>query len=135
MTKSIKFGLVMALFCFGISLASQGKTRPGPLSGTWACVAHDTDQGDIAYTYTLKQDGDQVTGSFAETSASGEKADIKDGSYKNKKLNMEFEAHNGTVSITGTMTKKGAMNGNWTHSGGGEGTWECTQGASKLTAK
>jgi methyl coenzyme M reductase alpha subunit len=135
MTKSLKMVLVLAVCCMGASLMSQGKTKPGPLSGTWACVAHDTDQGDISYTYTLTQDGDGVTGSFSETSDSGEKANITGGSYKNKKLNMEFEAHNGTVTITGTMAKKDVMNGTWTHSGGAEGTWECTRGASRMAAK
>ncbi|HEV2352551.1 MAG TPA: hypothetical protein VG028_22175 [Terriglobia bacterium] len=131
----IKMSLVFAAFCLGASLVALGKGKHGPVSGTWACVAHGTDQGDINYTYQLVQDGEKVTGSFSENSDSGQNADIKDGSFKAKKLNMSFEAYNSTVTITGTMPKKGALGGNWTHSGGAEGTWECTKSAPKAAAQ
>lgn len=134
MKRSLKMVPVIAVFCLGVSFLAFGKGKPGPVSGTWACVAHGTDQGDIHYTYNLAQDGEKVTGNFSEDSDSGQKADIKDGSYQDKKLNLSFDAYNGTVTITGTMPKKGALSGSWTHSGGGEGTWECTKGAPKSAA-
>ncbi|HLY62148.1 MAG TPA: hypothetical protein VKV95_15510 [Terriglobia bacterium] len=135
MNKLFKAFLVLAIFCLGASLPAIGKDKPGPVSGTWACVAHGTDQGDINYTYNLVQAGEKITGSFAEVSDSGEKADIKDGSYKDKKLNLSFDAHNGTVTITGALAKAGAMTGNWSHSGGAQGTWDCTKGAPKPASK
>lgn len=135
MKRTLNVVLVIAAFCFGTSVMSLGKDKPGPLTGAWVCVAHDTDQGDINYTYNLVQIGEKVSGNFAENSDSGQKADIKDGSYKDKKLNMEFDAYGGTVTITGAMPKKGAMSGNWTHSGGSQGTWDCTKGSAKAARK
>lgn len=135
MKKSLKLLLVLAMFCLGASLLAMGKGKPGPVSGTWACVAHGTDQGDIDYTYNLVQAGEKVTGNFSDNADSSQKADIKDGVYKDKKLNFAFDAYNGTVTVTGALAKAGAMNGNWAHSGGGQGTWECTKGAPKSAAK
>jgi hypothetical protein len=135
MKRTLKLMMLLAVFCLGVNVLALGKDKPGPVTGSWVCVAHGTENGDISYTYNLVQIGDKISGNFAENSDSGQKADIKDGSYKDKKLNMEFEAHGGTVTITGTMPKKGTMNGNWTHSGGGEGTWECTKGAANTTSK
>lgn len=135
MKRNLKLMMVLAIFCLGMNVLALGKEKPGPATGSWVCVAHGTENGDINYTYNLVQIGDKISGNFAENSDSGQKADIKDGSYKDKKLNMEFDAYGGTVTITGTMPKKGAMNGNWTHSGGGQGTWDCTKGAPKAASK
>jgi hypothetical protein len=133
MKKLLKMFLAIAVFSLGAAMLTLGKGKSGPVSGTWACVAHGTDQGDIDYTYNLAQDGGTVTGSFSENSNAGQKADIKDGSYKDKKLSFSFDAYNGTVTITGTLAKKAAMSGSWTHSSGGEGTWECTKGAPRAS--
>jgi len=135
MKKTLIVVLVLAAFCFGTSVLSLGKDKPGPLTGVWVCVAHGAEQGDINFTYNLVQIGEKVSGNFAENSDSGEKADIKDGSFKDKKLDMVFDAYGGTVTITGTMPKKDAMSGNWTHSGGGQGTWDCTKGSAKAPSK
>jgi hypothetical protein len=135
MNRWLKLVLVIAVFCLGASVLALGRPKRGPLSGAWACVAHGTDQGDINYSYNLTQAGDKVTGTFSEESDAGEKADITDGSYKDKKLDMTFEAHNGTVTITGTMTRKGTMSGSWTHSAGAQGTWDCTKASSKTASK
>ena len=135
MKRTLKMVLVAAIFCLGVNVLALGKDKPGPVSGSWVCVAHGSDQGDIRYTFNLLQHEDKVTGHFAENSDSGHQADIKDGSFKDKNLKMEFDAYEGTVSITGRMPRKGAMSGNWTHSGGGQGTWECTKGAPSATGK
>lgn len=135
MKRSLKMLLVLAVFCLGASLLALPKGKSGPVSGAWACVAHGTDQGDINYTYNLQETGDKVSGTFSDDVDGGQKAEITDGTYKDKKLNLSFEAHQGTVTITGTITKKGVMSGNWTHSGGAEGTWDCTKGAPKAAAK
>ena len=135
MNWSVKKFLVLAIFCLGAGLLAFGKDKPGPVSGTWACVAHGTDQGDINYTYNLVQAGEKITGNFSDNADSSQKADIKDGVYKDKKLSFAFDAYNGTVTVTGAFAKAGAMSGNWTHSGGGQGTWECTKGAAKSAVK
>jgi hypothetical protein len=131
MKRSLKTALVLAVLCMGLSILAFGKDKPGPMTGTWVCLAHGSQQGDISYTYNLVQIGEKVSGNFAENSDAGQKADIKDGSYKDKTLNMAFEAYGGTVTITGTMTKRDVISGKWTHSGGDEGTWDCTKGSAK----
>jgi hypothetical protein len=135
MKRMLKMVLVPVVFCLGVNVLALGKDKPGPVSGTWVCVAHGSEQGDIHYTFNLLQNEDKVTGNFAENSDSGQKADIKDGSFKDKNLKMEFDAYEGTVTVTGTMAKKDEMSGNWTHSGGGEGTWECSKSAPNAAGK
>jgi hypothetical protein len=125
----------LAMICLGASLLTFGKDKPGPVSGTWACVAHGTDQGDINYTYNLLQAGEKITGTFSESADDSQKAEIRDGSYKDKKLNFIFDAHNGTVTITGAFAKAGAMSGSWSHSGGSQGTWDCSKGEAKTASK
>lgn len=116
MKRMLRRALVAAVFCLGVNALALGKDKPGPASGTWVCVGHQAGQGDVHFTFNLMQHEDKVTVNFAETSDSGPKADIKDGSFKDKKLKMEFDAYDGTVSITGTMAKKGEMGGDWKHS-------------------
>ena len=130
--RNLEILVVLAVVCFGLSALAAGKDQPVPVSGTWACVAHGADEGDTQFTFNLTQDGDKVTGHFEEASSFGEKAEITYGSFKDQKLEMHFDAHEGTAAITGTLTKKGEMSGTWSHSSGGQGTWECkTSTASK----
>lgn len=135
MKSSLKIFLVLAVFCLGVTVLTLGKDKRGPVSGTWACVAHGSDRGDINYTYNLVQLEEKVTGNFSDNSDGGPKADIKDGVYKDKKLSFTFDAYDGTVTVTGAIAKAGGLSGAWKHYGGGEGTWECTKGAPKAAAK
>ena len=122
MNRKLEMLLALVFFCLGLGGAAFGKEKKGPVSGTWACVAHGTGQGDIEYTFNLTQANEKVTGSF---SSSEEKADITDGTFKDKKLELHFDAYGGAVTIKGASAKKGEMSGEWTHSGGGQGPWEC----------
>jgi len=129
MTKSLRIVLSLAMLCIASAGLAAGKGKPGPVAGTWACVAHGAEPGDIFYTFVLTQEKDKVAGSFFDHSEPSNNADIKDGSFKDKKLELHFDSYGGSVSINGTLAKKGKMSGDWTHSGGGKGTWECTKGA------
>lgn len=126
--RNLGIFFLLIVFNFGLAGAAAGKQKKGAVSGTWACVAHGTGQGDIPYTLNLTEARGKVTGSFAAT-ASGENAEISDGSFKAKKLDLHFDAYGGPASITGTVTKKGEMSGTWTHSSGGQGTWDCKRSA------
>ena len=127
MKKNLRILTAVAVVCLGLSVTSA--KDPGPVSGTWSCVGHSEQSGDTPFTFTLTQVGDKVNGKFEATpsdpSRSAEKADIKDGTYKDKKLDLQFDAYDGTVSITGSVSGKGQLSGKWTHSGGDQGTWEC----------
>jgi len=127
MKKKLYVPAVAAIVCFGLSVVS-GK-EPAPISGAWSCVGHSAQSGDVTFTFTLTQAGEKVRGTFEATpsdpSQAGEKADIKDGTYKDKKLELHFDAYDGTVGVTGSLSGKGQMSGDWTHSGGDQGTWEC----------
>jgi hypothetical protein len=116
-----------------VSVLALGRGRQGSVSGTWVCIGHGAPQGDVPYTFNLMRNKDKITGNFAEIS--GLQADIKDGSFKDKKLTMGFDAYGGTVTMTGTMAGRGEMSGNWTFSGGADGTWECTKSAPNAAGK
>jgi len=120
-------GLALAA---GLTGAASAQAKQGPVAGTWACTAHGTDQGDMQYTFNLKQAAEKVTGNFTAPSPDGSTAthDVKSGSFKAGKLDLQFDDEGGTIDVTGGMSGKAAMKGDWTHSGGQSGTWECTRG-------
>jgi len=129
MKKSLRILFSLGIVCLASAGLAVGKAKPGPVAGTWVCVAHGAEQGDIFYTFVLTQEKDKVAGSFFDHSQPGNNADIKDGSFKDKKLELHFDSYGGTVSVSGRLAKKGKMSGDWTHSGSGKGTWECTKSA------
>jgi hypothetical protein len=137
MKKNLCILAVVTTLSLGVSVALAKDS--GPVSGTWSCVGHSTQSGDTPFTFTLTQVGEKVSGKFeaapSDPSESAEKADITDGSYKDKKLDLHFDAYDGTIGITGSVSGKGQLSGNWTHSNGDQGTWECkkdgAEGASK----
>ncbi len=126
--------LMTCVFALGLAgLASAQKK--GPVAGTWSCVAHGTDNGDLNYTFNLEQTGDQVTGNFTAAGDNGtESHDVKTGSFKDGKLQLHFEDEEGTIDVTGALDGKDAMKGNWSQGQAG-GTWECKLGAAAASAK
>ncbi len=108
----------------------------GPVAGTWSCVAHGTDAGDMNYTFNLAQTGEQVTGNFTAASPDGgnESHDVQNGSFKSGRLEMHFADDDGTIDVTGALDGNDALKGDWSQ-GDTKGTWECKRAAAVAPSK
>jgi len=121
--------LVTSIFVLAISGLALGQTK-GPVAGTWSCVAHGTEAGDMPYTFNLTQSGEQVMGNFTAASPDGgnESHDVQNGSFKGGHLEMHFVPDNGpTIDVTGALDGSDAMKGDWSQ-GDTKGTWDCKRG-------
>jgi hypothetical protein len=137
MKMRVRFGalLVTSIFVLALGGLATAKTK-GPVSGTWSCVAHGTEAGDLQYTFNLEQTGEQVTGNFTAASPDGgnETHDVQNGSFKSGHLEMHFEPENDpTIDVTGALDGNDAMKGDWSQ-GDTKGTWECKRGSAATPA-
>ncbi|MGD9724491.1 MAG: hypothetical protein AB7O59_24715 [Pirellulales bacterium] len=110
---------VIAVVCLCNSRsAAQAADDKADVSGTWNC------QVDIAGnqgtpTFTIKQEGDKLTGKYA--GQFGE-ADLT-GTIKGKDIEFSFEIQAGAKAVyKGTVDGK-AMKGTCDYAGQAEGTW------------
>jgi len=122
--------LALALLIVGLpgsALARQKNPKPGPLTGTWECVAHGTSRGDLPFTLTLEQIGETVTGSVSSLIGSTE---IANATFRKKSLSIHIESGQGeSYDLTGTF-KKGQLSGQWAH-GNEKGAWDGAKQGSK----
>jgi hypothetical protein len=122
MKRHIAFASVVIL-ALGLAHPIGGKeksAKPGPLTGTWECMSHGGPQGDLPFTLTLEQQQETVTGSVSSPMGSTE---ISSATFKSKSLEIHIDSPDGEYLLTGKMTKKGAMSGQWSHEDL-KGTWE-----------
>ena len=98
---------------------AEKKPKPGPLTGTWECTAHGGPQGDLPFTLTLEQSGEQVIGSV-ESPMGG--TEITSATFKKKHLEIHIDTPQGSYDLTARL-KKGKLTGEWTHDPD-KGTWE-----------
>ena len=134
MKNYVRVLVALTIAWLGLSGRSAGAPKKAPLSGSWGCVAHQANQDDTQFTLTLTQEGEKVTGSYQEVGGN-EKATITDGSFKEKKLAIHFDAYGGTAAVTGTLSKPDEMSGDWSLTSGGQGTWECKRSTAAPTTK
>jgi len=109
--------VVMVLASF--ALAAEKKPKPGPITGTWECMAKGGSQGDLPFTLYLEQSKDVVTGSVSSPMGGTQ---ISSGSFKKKALLIEINAPQTTYKLTGKL-KKRQLTGEWS-ADNEKGTWE-----------
>lgn len=123
MKKPIGALLVCVAFVCMVSLAAVAadNAQPGPLTGTWNCVSHGGQQGDMNFTLDLQQNGESVSGDVS--SPLGD-ADLSSGTFKNNQLTVTINGDTDVYTLTATF-KGGKLAGKWSTSSSGEkGTWE-----------
>jgi hypothetical protein len=103
-----------------LAFAKGKEPHPGPLTGTWECVAHTSDQGDVHFSLKLEQSKEAVTGTF--TNSSGEYP-LTSMSYKNGVLAFQLDAPDGTYIATAKVVH-GQLSGHWSKGQEAEGAWE-----------
>jgi len=103
------------------ALANGKEPAAGPLTGTWECVAHSSAEGDVSFTLDLKQNKEEVTGKF--TNSSGEYP-LTHTSYQKGVLELHLEAPDGNYVAKGKLLH-GQLSGHWSKSQEAEGGWDC----------
>lgn len=118
--RTVLSAAVLALLtAVAYTQGAEKKSKPGPLTGTWECTAHGGPQGDVPFTLTLEQAGEQVTGSV-ESPMGG--TELTTATFKNKRLEIHIDTSEGNYVLTGLL-KKGKLAGDWKHDPD-KGTWE-----------
>lgn len=126
MKKTIGTLLVCIALACVVSLAAADNTQSGPLTGTWNCVSHGGQQGEMKFTLDLQQNGENVSGDVS--SPLGD-ADLSSGNFKDNRLTVTIDGNTETYTLTATL-KDGKLAGHWSTSESGEkGTWEGTKAA------
>jgi len=110
----------------GSAFAKQKNPKPGPLTGTWECVAHGTSHGDLPFTLTLEQIAESVTGSVSSPIGSTE---LGSATYRKKALEIHIDTGQGDAYVLTAKFNKGQLSGNWTH-GNDTGKWDGKKQAS-----
>jgi len=88
------------------------------LNGQWEGVA-DAEGQPFPFLLVLKVDGETVTGS--SSSQLGEST-IKDGTWKDGKLNFQLESPNGSILMSAEVIE-GKLSGEFDYSGQAQGKW------------
>jgi len=109
---------LLAVATLDLALAKQPK--PGPLTGTWECVAHSSAQGDVTFTLKLEQTDETVAGTFVNSSG---EYPLTSGSYKNGVLEIHLDAPDGNYVATAKLLH-GQLSGHWSKDQEAEGGWE-----------
>jgi len=126
MRQMVPIGLCLAMvFAAAFGRGEGKKPKPGPLTGTWECIAHGGTQGDMPFTLYLEHTKDSLTGSVSSPMGGTE---ISAGTVKKNEIEIHFDTPQGNYQMTGRL-KKGELSGKW--SGENEsGTWEGRKQAS-----
>ena len=123
--------MTVGIFLLGgatLTSAKDKQPKPGPLTGTWECQSHGSSQGDLPFTLTLEQTGENVTGSV-ESPMGG--TAITSATFKKKMVEIHIDTSNGSYLLTGKLNK-GKLSGEWTHDPE-KGTWEGSKQAAAAT--
>ncbi len=111
----------LALCAVSFALASEKKSKPAPLTGTWECNSHGGSQGDTPFTLHLEQDSENVTGSV-ESPMGG--TEISSATLKNNQLEIHIDTSQGTYVLTAQLKKDQLTDGEFTNGSDEKGTWE-----------
>jgi hypothetical protein len=104
-----------------LAFAKGKKPKPGPLTGTWSCVAHSSVQGDVPFTLKLEQTKEAVTGALINPSG---EYPLSSASYKKRVLEIHLDAPDGSYASTGKLLH-GQLSGHWSKAQEAEGGCEC----------
>ena len=94
---------LLMLFMTNLVLAKGKKPKPGPLTGTWECMAHGGPRGDLPFTLSLQQHKENVTGSVSSPLGSTE---IASSSFKKKTVEIHIDSSQANYVLTGKFSKK-----------------------------
>lgn len=109
-----------------VVFAKGKEQKPGPLTGTWECVAHSNAQGDVPFTLKLEQTNETVTGTLINSSG---EYPLNSARYNKGVFELHLDAPDGSYVATGKLTH-GQLSGHWSKGQDAEGEWEGKKSAS-----
>ncbi|HEX5482360.1 MAG TPA: hypothetical protein VFZ08_07010 [Terriglobia bacterium] len=115
----------MALCLLGVAITAPADAQSsGPLTGSWQCESHGGQQGDLAFTLDLQQNGNSITGSISTDQGV---ADVSSATFKDGILKFIVTTSSNEYHVTGKY-EGGKLAGTWTAGGGQDkGTWAGTK--------
>jgi hypothetical protein len=122
-TLIVVFLLVAA--AANLAVGEGNEPKPGPLTGTWECVAHSSGQGDVPSTLKLEQIKEAVSGILINSSGD---YPLSSASYKKAVFEFHLDAPDGNYVATGKLMH-GQLSGHWSKGQEAEGEWECRRPA------
>lgn len=111
---------VLCILAFGLTLHAKEKANNNPVAGTWKCIAHGGENGDVPFTLYLQQSGEALTGSVSAPQGS---TDLTSVSFKNNHLKIDIDTDENDYTLTATLAH-GKLTGTWFRDGQKQGTWE-----------
>src|SRR5262245_2696790 len=104
MKRAVQCAAVCAaiLTLVSFSLGKDKAPKPGPMTGTWECVAHGGPNGDMQFTLELEQAKDALTGSVSSPIGS---TDISSGTVKKNLVEIHIESPQGNYVLSGKLHK------------------------------
>jgi hypothetical protein len=115
----------MSVFCF-LLMASGAKAQNSnasrePMTGTWQCVAHGGQNGDIPFTLHMEQHGPKHI--YGWVTAQQGTADLTTGSRKGNHFQIEIDTDENQYTLTGIL-EDSQLSGTWKQNGQEKGPWE-----------
>lgn len=110
----------LCVLALGATLYAQDKANKSPVVGTWNCVAHGGENGDVPFTLYLDQSGDEFSGSVSAPQGS---TGLSSVSFKDNHLKITIETDEHDYVLTATLTG-GKLAGEWSLDGQQKGAWE-----------
>lgn len=117
---------VMAVLCaavlvyFAAASRAKEKSDSSPVAGTWNCVAHGGENGDIPFTLYLEQSANGLTGTVSAPQGDADLTSVTlDAGHI--KITIDTDEHN--YSLAATLSG-GKLEGEWSMDGQKKGTWE-----------
>ena len=130
--KRLLITSAVCLLVLGIVAKAQEKDAgASAVAGTWQCVAHGGQNGDVPFTLNLQQSGETLSGTVS--SSQGD-ADLTTVTFKGNQLRIEIDTDQGNYILTATLSN-GQLAGQWSHDSEKQGNWEGKRQASSPSSQ
>ena len=110
----------LCVLALGITLYGQSKANTSPIAGTWNCVAHGGENGDVPFTLYLAHSSEGYTGTV---SAPQGDADLTTVTFEDNQLKITIDTNENNYTLTATLDS-GKLAGEWSVDSQKKGSWE-----------
>jgi hypothetical protein len=111
---------ILCVLAFGLTLYAKDKANSSPIVGTWNCVAHGGESGDVPFTLYLLHSSEGYTGTV---SAPQGDADLTTVTFKDNHLKITIDTDEHNYVLTATLDG-GKLAGEWSVDSQKKGSWE-----------
>jgi hypothetical protein len=119
MKRNIVFYVFVSITLSVLASMAIANDKEGPVTGTWDCQSKGGPQGDMPFTLSLEQSGENVDGSVSSPIGGTQ---ISSGSFKSNTLEIHIDSPDGSYVLVAKYDKD-TLSGTWSI-GNDKGTWE-----------